>query len=601
MFNSSNPNPGKSWPAWKGLAIYFIILLTLMLLLTSCASQAPISLLSTPTGQPQHAATEIVTSMHGVRDTQFSPKDQMVMVFVPAGEFEMGGYVDGASDTMPAHTVYLDGFWMDQTEVTNEMFATFVESTGYVTDAETFGSSNDFRTTNVEIIWEKVEGLAWNHPNGKNSNISGIENHPVVHVSWNDANAYCSWAERRLPSEAEWEKAASWNDAAGEKYAYPWGDDFDETRLNFCDKNCGYAFADRSLDDGYAETSPVGSFPKGASPYGVLDMSGNVFEWVADWYSPDYYRNSPASNPLGPGAGQIRVMRGGAWAINNYYLSSARRWAWNPSFQHRALGFRCTLGTPSTSASLAGQMMDQRGVIMRLVPAGEFTMGSDQATSPDDMNAKPAHEVYLDAFYIDKYEVTNRLYKACVDAGTCQPPLDFNSFTRSSYYGNPDFDNHPVINVDWNMAKTYCEWRGAQLPTEAQWEKAARGTDTRTYPWGEGISCDKANYWPKDQPCIGDTTEVGTYESNVSPYGVYDMVGNVMEWVADWYSPTYYWDSHASNPLGPDAGEERVFRGGSWMSNDHDVRSISRDWERRGRSPHYSQALGFRCALGTPP
>jgi formylglycine-generating enzyme required for sulfatase activity len=527
----------------------------------------------------------------------------MVMIFVPAGQFEMGSSVEGAFDTMPAHTVYLDDFWIDKTEVTNEMFARFVENTGYVTDAEKEGSSNDFRTTNVEFIWEKVEGMAWDHPDGPDSNISGKEDHPIVHVSWNDASAYCTWAGRRLPTEAEWEKAASWNDVSGEKYAYPWGDAFDQARLNFCDQNCGYTFADTSLNDGYAETSPVGSFPDGASPYGVLDMSGNVFEWVADWYSPDYYKNSPSSNPLGSGVGQTRVMRGGAWAINSYYLSSTRRWEWNPSFQHRALGFRCALGTSPHIASLSGEMIDPRGVIMSFVPAGEFTMGSDESKLLNDIDEKPTHKVYLDAFYMDKYEVTNKLYKACVDAGACQPPLDFNSFTRPFYYGNSQFDKYPVLYVDWIMAKTYCKWRGGQLPTEAQWEKAARGTDARTHPWGEGISCDQANYWPKDDACIGDTTEVGTYESNVSPYGVYDMAGNVMEWVADWYSPTYYWDSPASNPLGPASGEERVFRGGSWMSSDHDVRSASRhwDWKRLGPVPHYSQALGFRCALGTPP
>ncbi|MEO7839059.1 MAG: SUMF1/EgtB/PvdO family nonheme iron enzyme [Anaerolineales bacterium] len=606
MFTSNNKNPCKPGPSWKGVAAHFIILLTFIVLLTSCAPQEPASVgsvISAVTVQPQSTAMFTFTSIRGVRNTQLSPKDQMVMVFVPAGQFEMGGYVDGASDTMPAHKVYLDDFWIDQTEVTNEMFARFVESTGYVTDAEKSGSSNDFRTTNVEIIWEKVAGLAWNHPNGQNSNISGIKDHPVVHVSWNDANAYCSWAKRRLLTEAEWEKGASWNELAGEKYVYPWGYNFDATRLNFCDKNCGFAFADTSLNDGYAETAPVGSFPEGASPYGVLDMSGNVFEWTADWYSPDYYNNSPASNPLGPGAGQIRVMRGGAWAINGYYLSSARRWASEPLFQHRALGFRCALGTSPHIASLSGEMIDQRGVVMSFVPAGEFSMGSDKAKSTDDINEKPAHKVNLDAFYIDKYEVTNKLYKDCVTTGVCQPPLNFSSFTHPMYYDNPQFDNYPVLNVDWIMAKTYCEWRGGQLPTEAQWEKAARGTDARTYPWGEGISCDQANYWPKDQACIGDTTEVGTYESNVSPYGVYDMAGNVMEWVADWYSPAYYWNSPASNPLASGSGEERAIRGGSWMSSDNEVRTASRhwDWNSFGYVPHYTQALGFRCALGTSP
>ncbi len=603
LFMSINKNPVKSGPSWKGVAAHFIILLTFIVLLTSCAPQAPVSLASTPTDRPQPTAMVTVRSTSGSGNTRLSPKDHMGMILVPAGQFEMGGRVDDAFDTMPVHSVYLDAFWIDQTEVTNQMFARFVESTGYLTDAEKTGSSNDFRTTGLEMIWEKVEGMAWNHPGGPSSNLSGMEDHPVVHVSWNDANTYCSWAERRLPTEAEWEKAATWNDRTAEKYTYPWGNDFEAKRLNFCDKNCLYEFATKQFDDGFAETSPVGSFPDGASAYGVLDMAGNVLEWVADWYAPDYYGHSPTSNPLGPEWGQTHVMRGGAWATDGYSVSSTRRWEWNPSFPHGALGFRCALGASSEIDSPSNEMVDRQGVVMRFVPPGEFRMGSDEAISP--AQEKPVHQVYLDAFYIDKYEVTNKLYKACVDAGTCQPPLDFKSFTRSSYYDNPEFDHYPVIAVSWNMAKTYCEWREAQLPTEAQWEKAARGTDARTYPWGEGISCDKANYWPKDQACIGDTMQVGAYAGNISPYDVYDMAGNVMEWVADRYSATYYSDSPASNPLGPVSGsdEERVFRGGSWMSNDQGVHTTSRHWvwDSSSRVPYYSQDLGFRCARGISP
>jgi len=144
---------------------------------------------------------------------------------------------------------------------------------------------------------------------------------------------------------------------------------------------------------------------------------------------------------------------------------------------------------------------------MRLVPAGEFTMGSIKEVE------QPVHTVYLDTFYMDAYEVTNAHYKACVDAGGCTPPQKLGSSTHSIYYGNSNFDYYPVIYVNWNQAKAYCEWRGANLPTEAQLEKAARGIDERTRPWGEGIDCNKANYFG----CVGDTTKVGSYEGGKSP------------------------------------------------------------------------------------
>ncbi|GAB4504909.1 MAG: hypothetical protein Fur0043_19040 [Anaerolineales bacterium] len=243
--------------------------------------------------------------------------------------------------------------------------------------------------------------------------------------------------------------------------------------------------------------------------------------------------------------------------------------------------------TPTPTPDPA-EITDAKGVPMRLVPAGEFTMGSNSG-----YDEKPVHTVYLDAFYMDKYEVTNALYKACVDAGVCDPPKESNSHTRDSYYGNPEFDDYPVIYVDWNMAKAYCQWRGARLPTEAEWEKAARGTDGRTYPWGEGIDCDKANY----DGCKGDTTKVGSYENGKSPYGLYDLAGNVWEWVADWYSDTYYQSSPSSNPLGPSSGQYRVLRGGSWGSDGDGVRSANRS---DGASDLIYFLVGFRCARSLP-
>jgi formylglycine-generating enzyme required for sulfatase activity len=249
-----------------------------------------------------------------------------------------------------------------------------------------------------------------------------------------------------------------------------------------------------------------------------------------------------------------------------------------------------------TATPYPTQITDTKGVTMYLVPAGEFTMGSEKGIDDE----RPAHQVYLDAFYMDIYEVTNSLYQACVDVGGCTPPQKTSSQTRSSYYGNSQFDDYPVIYVDWNMAKTYCEWRGDRLPTEAEWEKAARGTDGRMYPWGEDISCDKSNY----NGCKEDTTKVGSYLNGVSPYGLYDMAGNVWEWVNDWYDSGYYQSSPPLNPLGPGSGQSRVLRGGSWdtigigVSGDgYNVRSAYR---------HYltpdaiRSSVGFRCARSLP-
>jgi formylglycine-generating enzyme required for sulfatase activity len=200
------------------------------------------------------------------------------------------------------------------------------------------------------------------------------------------------------------------------------------------------------------------------------------------------------------------------------------------------------------------------------------------------IDEEPPHTVDLPAFYMDKYEVTNAFYQACVDAGVCQPPISIKSNRRDRYYGNSQFDNSPVIYVDWNMAKTYCEWRGARLPSEAEWEKAARGTEGRTYPWGEGIDCDKAN-------CTQDTTPVGSYGSGKSPYGIYDMAGNVSEWVLDWYDVYPGGDPTAIRGWGQ---KFRVLRGGYWNYFGLGMRVSDRFW---GDPTERSDHVGFRCAF----
>ena len=226
---------------------------------------------------------------------------------------------------------------------------------------------------------------------------------------------------------------------------------------------------------------------------------------------------------------------------------------------------------PSDASSPPAAIMEQ-GAPMVLIPAGTFTMGRNNG-NPDE---QPAHQVYLDAYYMDKYPVTNALYKTCVDADACQPPQDISSYTRSHYYDNMQFDDYPVINVNWYQAQTYCQWRDARLPTEAEWEKAARGADGRTYPWGNNIDPTFANY---SDSKIGDTTAVDSYEKGKSIYGAYDMAGNVWQWVNDWYSVNYYGTlgNNARNPQGPASGQYRVIRGASWGNSGVSLRSTNRD------------------------
>lgn len=249
--------------------------------------------------------------------------------------------------------------------------------------------------------------------------------------------------------------------------------------------------------------------------------------------------------------------------------------------------------TPTPTATPYPNIIrDSRNVEMVLIPAGKFVMGSDEG----DIDEKPAHSVYMDAYYIDKYEVTNELYEICVQLSICWRPIDVSSFQRLSYFSNPEYADYPVINVTLEMARLYCEeWRGARLPTEAEWEKAARGADAPTFPWGEGIRCDYANYRDKECDRIRDTFPVTSFEMGQSVYGVYNMAGNVWEWVPDWYSPAYYLNAPFTNPTGPEhavVGIYYVKRGGSFQDEWDRLRSTNRE---KNDPTNYGSNLGFRC------
>jgi formylglycine-generating enzyme required for sulfatase activity len=267
-------------------------------------------------GDVESKAKKVYKNEKGFQEADLG--DGIIMVYIPSGKFKMGS--NDYDNEKPPHRVYLDGFWMGKYEVTVKQFGLFVKDTGYVTQAES--SIGAYTWTGEK--WEKKEGINWRNPGFEQE-----DNQPVVCVSWIDAMKYCKWLSRkkgltfRLPTEAQWEKAARGSD----RRKYPWGDqDPDEILANFNFK--------------IEKTAPVDSNPKGASPYGLLDMAGNVWEWCMDWYDENYYKSSPDRNPASPDSGTSRVVRGGCWSYDAGYLRCAARGDGRPSFRYDYVGFR---------------------------------------------------------------------------------------------------------------------------------------------------------------------------------------------------------------------------------------------------------------------
>lgn len=252
----------------------------------------------------------------GVGSMKTSQADGMNLLFIPAGEFAMGSDVE--SDEKPVHTVFLDAFWIDQTEVTNAMYAGCVE---------------DGRCNPPASIRSFTRDSYFGNPE--------FDNHPVLHVSWDNARAYCSWAGRRLPTEAEWEKAAGWDEENQSQRLFPWGgNSFDGSRANICDLKCPREVKNTAIDDGFGDTAPVGSYPAGVSFYGALDIAGNVWEWVDDWYAA-YPGNTEGNPEFGT---TKKVVRGGSWFFpNESVFRSANRAPNDPAQPNDAIGFRCAV------------------------------------------------------------------------------------------------------------------------------------------------------------------------------------------------------------------------------------------------------------------
>lgn len=306
-------------------------------------------------GQCPHCAPHRESSSTVAPRHTYAPSASAVdlrMVTIPGGSFQMGNPrrdsypSDGES---PVHEVALDGFAMTPTTVTNQVYGEFVAATGYVSEAERFGWSfvfagllpDDFEETRAvqqAPWWRQVFGASWDHPEGPQSDIAGREHHPVIHVSWNDAMAFCQWSDTRLPTEAEWEYAAR---GGTEGMPFWWGNELTpdgEHRMNVWQGTFPNL---NSAEDGFLGTAPADAFTP--NPYGLFNMTGNVWEWCLDWFSPTAYATSSPRNPIGPRLGTSRVMRGGSYLCHRSYCNRYRvdaRSASTPDSSTGNIGFR---------------------------------------------------------------------------------------------------------------------------------------------------------------------------------------------------------------------------------------------------------------------
>ncbi len=538
------------------------------------------------------------------------------MVLIPAGTFQMGG----SGFESPVHSVTLNAFYMDAHEVTNTEYAAFLNAKRKHADA----------------------GKTWIYLSGNNNRVkirlssgtytvkAGYGNHPVAHVSWYGAMAYAEWAGKRLPTGAEWEYAAR-GGLAGQ--TYPWGNDGNSLG-NRANMRFGFKW----------DSMPVGSYT--GNGYGLYDMAGNHQELCLDTYTA--YSSGAKTNPLRDANSSIqallanylaatgtREVRGGHYDSSGGDIAVYARRGIMIGGSNSVTGFRCVIPiAPANNNNNDGESQAQAPVQtpvkvpvkktptpvvtpvvtptlppgMALIPAGTFKMGS----TTGDADERPVHTVTLDAFYMDTHEVTNTQFAAFltakgkhIDAGKTwldmsDPAIGIGLVAGQetpTYQAKSGHGNRPVIRVTWHGARAYAKWAGKELPTEAQWEYAARGGLVgKLYPGGDTIDATKANYGQN----VGSTTDVGSYAAN--GYGLYDMAGNVWEWCLDTYDDVFYQSSPTANPMSGDPDtmmdDVRVLRGGSYLYSAQTTRVANRD---RGAPVSTGRDLGFRCVKPVSP
>ncbi len=612
---------------------------------TEKGAQTPSLIVQIRNGRAKIAVDDV--SLHMRRDSPYfwdasimQPPDPPVnpIVEIPSGTFLRGSkltteggevppdYVDWL-DEIPQRAITITGFYTDRYEISNQAYFQFWQhpNGGNKTD-HTPGQRGD-------SLESDPFGDPWPTPAAKHPD------HPVVSVSWKDAMAYCAWRTQfekipspyryRLPTEAEWEYMARGTSTPPNKY--PWGI---KNPSQFQNPPANY----EGLEDGSPFTAPVTAYENGASPFGIYNLAGNVWEWCLDWYDPHYYDDSPTQDPMGPSQSPLsyHVIRGGSWNNSPADMRVAHRVSAAERGRNE-IGFRCVLSAiqptysptptrpqeptntpipPPTATPLPPTQTPipyrpgevYRSEVLRVdmvyIPRGTFLRGNDPS---DDFgfggaDEAPQREITVSAFLIDRFEMNIGLYRMFLQETGIQTP---------SVLDDPDFSgiNKPVVGITYDEAIRFCEWRtekeglpkekAYRLPSEAEWEYAARGSDLvqdrpRIWPWGHTNPSQNDTYAniEGEQDGYRNTSPVNVFPAGASVFNVLNLSGNAAEWCLDWYDPNYYEKASSIDPVNTTASEYRVVRGGSWSSIARDTRCAARDFlapEKR------VSTIGFRC------